>query len=54
MRSPGPGGDSVGARVYLEGLTSFAQRITGMWIIAALDDDDKALIMCEVTIGPSG
>jgi|Tabmets5t2r1_1033131.scaffolds.fasta_scaffold05563_1 hypothetical protein len=53
MRSPGPGGHSVGARAYLEGLTPFAQRITGMWIIAALDDDDQALIMCEVTIGPS-
>jgi hypothetical protein len=49
----GPGGHSVGARAYLEGLTPFAQRTTGMRIIAALDDDDQALIMYEVTIGPS-
>jgi ApbE superfamily uncharacterized protein (UPF0280 family) len=49
----GPGGHSVRARAYLEGLTPFAQRTTGMRIIAALDDDDQALIMYEVTIGPS-
>jgi hypothetical protein len=29
----------------------FAQRTTGMRIIAALDDDDQALVMYEVTIG---
>jgi hypothetical protein len=49
----GPGGHSVGARAYLEGLTPSAQRTTGMRIIAALDDEDQALIMHEVTIGPS-
>jgi hypothetical protein len=44
---------TVGARANLEGLTPFAQRTTGMRIIAALDDYDQALIMYEVTIGPS-
>jgi hypothetical protein len=41
------------ARAYLEGLTPFAQHTTGMRIIAALDDDDQALVMYEVIIGPS-
>lgn len=49
----GPGGHSEGAKAYLEGLTPFAQGVTGMRIIAALGDDHQALIMYEVTIGPS-
>lgn len=49
----GPGGHSEGTNAYLEVLTPFAQRVTGMRIIAALGDNDQALIMYEVTIGPS-
>jgi hypothetical protein len=40
----------VGARALSRGPDPFAQRITGVRIIAALDDD-QALVMYGVTIG---
>jgi len=49
----GPASHSIGAQAYMEGLTAFAQRVTGMQMLAALGDDAQALIMYEVTT-PAG
>ena len=50
----GPINHSTGAKDYLQGLTAFAQTVTGLKILAVLGDDAQALIMYEVTTGPFG
>lgn len=47
-------GHLTGAEAYMEGLTPFAQAVTDMRMIAALGDDEQALIMYEATTGPFG
>jgi hypothetical protein len=49
----GPASHSTGKTAYLEGLNGFAQRVTGVTLLAALGDDRQALIMYEVTT-PAG
>lgn len=44
----GPVGHSVGKQAYVEGLSKFAQLVTGVKILAALGDDSQALIMYEL------
>jgi hypothetical protein len=49
----GPASHSAGKQAYLEGLNAFAQRVSGMTMLAALGDDTQALIMYDVTT-PAG
>ncbi|HKS71098.1 MAG TPA: nuclear transport factor 2 family protein [Ktedonobacterales bacterium] len=44
----GPVGHSVGKQAYVEGLSKFAQLVSGVKILAALGDDTQALIMYEL------
>lgn len=44
----GPVGHSVGRQAYVEGLSKFAQLVTGVKILAAFGDDTQALIMYEL------
>ena len=45
----GPGGRSVGKEAYLQGLSGFAQSVTGLNILAAHGDESEAVIVYEVT-----
>jgi hypothetical protein len=45
----GPASHSTGKPGCLAGLTALADSVTGMAMLAALGDDTRALIMCEVT-----
>jgi hypothetical protein len=47
----GPINRSTSARAYIEGLSAFARHVTGMKVLAALGDDEQALIMYDVTTG---
>jgi hypothetical protein len=38
----------------MKGLAAFAGAVTGMRVVAALGDDEQALVMYEVTTGPFG
>ena len=44
----GPVGHSIGKQAYVEGLSKFAQLVTGATILAAFGDDTQALIMYEL------
>src|SRR5258708_11203153 len=50
----GPMTQTTGAKSYVEGLSRFARTVTGMRMIAALGDDERAMIMYEVQTGPAG
>src|SRR5258708_13236190 len=50
----GPMTQQTGAKSYVEGLSRFAMIVTGMRMIAALGDDERAMIMYEVQTGPAG
>lgn len=50
----GPGGYSDGKTAYLEGLTPFARDVTGMTVLGAFGDGDRAIIMYEVSTGSRG
>ncbi|HEX6818692.1 MAG TPA: nuclear transport factor 2 family protein [Ktedonobacterales bacterium] len=50
----GPANRSQGVAANLEGLNTFAQAVTGLRILAVHGNDDQALIMYEVTMGPRG
>jgi phage protein U len=50
----GPMTQTTGARAYLEALSRFAGTVTGMQLIAALGNDDGAMIMYEVETGQAG
>jgi hypothetical protein len=50
----GPMTQTTGAQAYLEALSRFAVTVTGMRMIAALGDDDGAMIMYEVETGQTG
>jgi SnoaL-like domain len=50
----GPMTQTTGAQAYLEALSRFAQTVTGMRMIAALGDDEGAMIMYEVETGQAG
>ena len=43
-----------GAEAFLEAVMGFAEIVTGLVIVAVLDDDGQALIMYEMTTGPFG
>ncbi len=48
----GPVNHSRGKQDYLTGLSAFAQRASDLNILAALGDDEQAMIMYEMTTGP--
>lgn len=48
----GPGGHTTGREAYMSGLIPFATRVTSANILAAFGDDERAIIMYEVTVGP--
>jgi hypothetical protein len=50
----GPMTQTSGAQAYLEALSRFAQTVTGMRMIAALGDNEGAMIMYEVETGQAG
>ena len=50
----GPMTQTTGAQAYLEALSRFAQTVTRMRLIAALGDDEGAMIMYEVETGQAG
>lgn len=54
VRFDGPIQHSTGIELYFDGLTPFAQTVTGDTILATFGDDDRALIMHEVTTIPFG
>lgn len=43
-----------GAEPYLEVVGQFAQVVAGVRIIAALGDDERAMLMYDMTTGPFG
>ena len=50
----GPMTQTTGAQAYIEALSRFAQAVTGLRMIAALGDDEGAMIMYEVETGQAG
>jgi SnoaL-like protein len=50
----GPMTQAAGVQAYIEGLTRFAQTVTGLKILAALGDDQRAMIMYDVITVPFG
>ena len=48
----GPINHSRGKQDYLTGLSAFAQRASDLNILAALGDDEQAVIIYELTTGP--
>ena len=48
----GPINHSSGKQEYIAGLSAFARRASDLNILAALGDDDQAIIMYELTTGP--
>ena len=50
----GPMSEAAGITGYIEGLSRFAQMVTGLEILAVVGDDERAMIMYEVTTGPFG
>jgi hypothetical protein len=49
----GPMTRAVGASDYLNGLAEFARVVTGLTTLTALGDDQRAMVMYEIT-GPFG
>jgi SnoaL-like domain len=50
----GPLSRTSGAQAYLEALGRFAQTVIDVTVIAALGDDERAMIMYDMTTGPFG
>ena len=50
----GPLSQATGITEYIEGLSQFAQAVTGLEILAVVGNDERAMIMYEVTTGPFG
>jgi len=50
----GPLTQAKGLAAYMEGLAQFAGAVTGLQILAAVGDDQRAMIMYEVSTGPFG
>lgn len=50
----GPVNHVVGRQAYLVALERFARIVTGLELIAALGDDEQALLMYRVTTAPFG
>ena len=50
----GPMSQAAGAEAFINGLSRFAQTVTGMKMIAALGDDERAMIMYDLTTEPFG
>jgi hypothetical protein len=50
----GPFAHLVGARAYMEGLAGFAERVTGLKVLAVLGDDERAVIMYELSTDAFG
>jgi hypothetical protein len=50
----GPMTQSTGIDGFMEGLSRFAQVVTGLQILAALGTDERAMIMYDLTTGPFG
>lgn len=49
VRFDGPIQHSTGIELYLDGLIPFAQTVTGLKILASFGDDERAILMHEVT-----
>jgi len=49
VRFDGPIQHSTGIELYMDGLAPFAQTVTGLKVLAAFGDDNRALIIHEVT-----
>ncbi len=54
VRFDGPIQHSNGIDLYMDGLTPFAQTVTGVTILATFGDDERAMIMHEVTSASFG
>src|SRR5262249_41802409 len=50
----GPLTQAKGLATYLEGLTQFAGAVTGLEILAAVGDNQRAMLMYEVATRPFG
>ena len=50
----GPITQASGRTAYMNGLSRFAQAVAGLKILAAVGDDQRAMIMYEVKTGPFG
>ena len=50
----GPLTQAAGVEAYIDGLSRFAQTVKSLKIIAALGDDQRAMIMYDLTTGPFG
>lgn len=50
----GPLGHADGKQEYMQGINGLARIVTGLRILAAYGDDERALIMYELTTGPFG
>jgi ketosteroid isomerase-like protein len=50
----GPINHSRGKQDYIAGLTTFAQRVSDLNILAVLGDNEQAMVLYELTAGPGG
>jgi hypothetical protein len=50
----GPMTQSAGIDAFMDGLSRFAQAVTGLEILTALGTDERAMIMYDLTTGPFG
>jgi hypothetical protein len=50
----GPLQQTTGAKAYLEGLAALSEQVTGLLLIAAFGDADKALLMYDLSTSTHG
>jgi hypothetical protein len=50
----GPLSKASGHAAFMDGLTRFAQAVTGSEILGAVGDNERAMVMYELTTGPFG
>jgi SnoaL-like protein len=50
----GPMTQNAGVIAFIDGLGRFAQAVTGLQILAVLGDEERAMIMYDLTTGPFG
>jgi hypothetical protein len=50
----GPMSQAAGAEAFIDGLSRFAQMVKGLKVIAALGDEERAIIMYDLATGPFG
>jgi SnoaL-like domain len=54
VRFEGPMTQSAGIDAFMDGLSRFAQAVTGLEILAAVGSEERALIMYDLTTSPFG